>query len=243
MGRKITTVRGSIIYFKRCIICAIIITMSYRKKADELFSWALKKPRASEGWQKHSKDVARICEEIAKRAGMDSDLAYAKGLLHDFYKAIARDMVVEINGRETEGMTHPFRGYELLMEKDFPEVARTALTHSFYNLEEVYNGGFDDRMLPEDRKLLMDFLSENEYDDYDKLVQLADNMASFKGAMTINDRFCDILTRHPVSNPQSGLLKLYEIKDHFDKKIGGNIYEIFKDEIIETAIMEPTRQR
>ena len=218
--------------------------MEYRKKADELFSWALNQPRASEDWQRHSKDVARVCEEIAKRANIDSDLAYAKGLLHDFYKSIERDaeVKIEINGRKTEGMTHPFDGYHLLVEKGFPEAARAALTHTFYNIEEVEKGGFDDRLRPEDKKLLLDFLSENEYDDYDKLVQLADNMVSWKGVMTIDDRFCDILLRHPVSNPQSGLIKLYALKDHFDEKINGNIYEIFKDEIIKTAIMEPTRK-
>ena len=89
---------------------------------------------------------------------------------------------------------------------------------------------------------MLDWLKENEYDDYDKLAQLADNMASWKGIMTIDDRFCDILYRHPVSNPQSGLKKLYELKDYFDEKIKGNIYEIFKEEIIETAITEPTRK-
>lgn len=218
--------------------------MNYREKADELFSWALDKPRASESWQRHSKDVARVCEEVAKRAGMDPDLAYAKGLLHDFYKAIERDaeIKVEVDGKMVYGMTHPFRGYELLMEKGFPEAARTALTHTFYNLEEVENEGFDQRFLPEDKKFLMDWLSKNEYDDYDKLVQLADNMVSWKGVMTIDDRFCDILLRHPVSDPQSGLKKLYELKDYFDEKINGNVYEIFRDEIIETAITEPTRK-
>ena len=191
--------------------------MNYREKADELFSWALEKPRASEDWQKHSKDVAKVCEEVAKRAGMDSDLAYAKGLLHDFYKSIERDaeIKIEINGEEVPAMTHPFTGYRLLMEKGFPEGARAALTHTFYNLEEVFNGGFDQRLTPEDAKFLKRWLSENEYDDYDKLVQLADNMVSWKGVMTIDDRFCDILMRHPVSNPQSGLLKLYELKDYF----------------------------
>jgi len=219
--------------------------MNYREKADELFSWALNKPRASESWQRHSKDIARVCAEVAKKAGMDSDLAYAKGLLHDFYKAIERDteVKIEINGKKVEGMTHPFRGYELLVKKDFPEAARAALTHTFYNLDEVYNGGFDKRLLPEDKDFLIDFLSKNEYDDYDKLVQLADNMVSWKGVMTIDDRFCDILTRHPVSNPRSGLLKLYELKDYFDEKIKGNVYELFREEICETAISEPTREK
>ena len=218
--------------------------MNYREKADKLFLWALEQPRASIDWQNHSRDVARVCEKVAEKAGMNSDLAYAKGLLHDIYKSVERDneTMVVINGKKTIGMTHPFRGYELLMEKDFPEAARTALTHTFYNVDEVMNGGFDSRLLPEDKEVLINWLNENEYDDYDKLVQLADNMASWKGIMTIDDRFCDILYRHPVSNPQSGLRKLYELKDYFDEKVKGNIYEIFREEIIETAITEPTRK-
>ena len=218
--------------------------MNYREKADELFSWALEQPRASVDWQNHSKTVAKVCEKVAEKAGMDKDLAYAKGLLHDIYKSIERDneLFVEIDGEKIPAMTHPFRGYELLMEKDFPEAARTSLTHTFYNVEEFLNGGFDERLTPYDIKLLRDWLSENEYDDYDKLVQLADSMAGWMGVMTIDDRFCDILLRHPVANPQGALKKLYEIKDYFDDKINGIIYELFKDEIIETAITEPTRK-
>lgn len=218
--------------------------MNYREKADNLFLWALEQPRASIDWENHSRDVAKVCEKVAEKAGMDKDLAYAKGLLHDIYKSVERDneVMIEINGKKTVGMTHPFTGYKLLLEKDFPEAARVALTHTFYNLDEVMDGGFDARLLPEHKEILLDWLKENEYDDYDKLAQLADNMASWKGIMTIDDRFCDILYRHPVSNPQSGLKKLYELKDYFDEKIKGNIYEIFKEEIIETAITEPTRK-
>ena len=218
--------------------------MNYREKADELFSWALTQPRASLDWQNHSRAVAKVCEKVAEKAGMDKDLAYAKGLLHDFYKSIERDteQYVEVDGEKIPAMTHPFKGYKLLMEMGFPEAARAALTHTFYNVDEFYNGGFDARLTPDDIAFFKEWLSENEFDDYDKLAQLADSMASWKGVMTIDDRFCDILTRHPVANPQGALIKLYELKDYFDDKINGNIYELFRDEIIETAITEPTRK-
>ena len=218
--------------------------MNYREKSDGLFSWALQQPRASVDWENHSRGVAKVCEEVAEKAGMDKDLAYAKGLLHDIYKVLERDneISVVIDGETVPSMTHPFKGYKLLMEKDFPEAARSALTHTFYNVYEVLDGGFDSRLLPEDKALLKDWLSQNEFDDYDKLVQLADNMASWRGIMTIDDRFCDILSRHPVSNPSSALRKLYELKDYFDEKMNGNVYELFRDEIIETAITEPTRK-
>ena len=218
--------------------------MNYREKADKLFLWALEQPRATADWEKHSRDVARVCEAVAEKAGMDKDLAYAGGLLHDFYKSIQRDSEVlyEVNGRKATMLAHPFRGYEYMMDKGFPEAARICLTHTFYNLDEVYNGGFDERLLPDDKALLVEWLTDNEYDDYDKLVQLADNMASWRGIMSINDRFCDIMSRHPVSDPRSGLNKLYELKDHFDEKINGNIYELFRDEICEATITEPTRK-
>ena len=218
--------------------------MNYREKADELFSWAQTQPRASIDWENHSRDVARVCEIVAKAAGMDSDLAYMKGLLHDVYKSIERDneIFIEVDGNEIMSMTHPFKGYRLLMEKGFPEAARSALTHTFYNIYEVLDGGFDSRLMPDDLDFLKKWLSENEFDDYDKLTQLADNMVGWKGVMTIDDRFCDILSRHPVSNPTSALKKLYELKDHFDDLIDGNVYELFRDEICETAITEPTRK-
>ena len=94
----------------------------------------------------------------------------------------------------------------------------------------------------DERQFLIKFLRGTEYDDYDKLIQLVDNMVSWQGVMTVDDRFCDILMRHELVRPGKHLEKLYELKDYFDEKAGINLYELFRDDIIRTAINEPTRK-
>ncbi len=79
--------------------------------------------------------------------------------------------------------------------------------------------------------------------DLDLLLQLVDNMAHAVGIMSISDRFCDILIRHGIRNAGEHLKELYRLKLYFDEKCGMNIYLLFKDEIIRTALEEPNDKR
>ena len=75
--------------------------------------------------------------------------------------------------------------------------------------------------------------------DLDLLIQLADHMGHSMGIMTVSDRFADILVRHGIRSAGDHLRELFRIKQYFDKKAGINIYELFRDEIIRTTMMEP----
>jgi len=189
----------------------------------------------------HMRGVAEICETIAKNMNefsrknggediIDSEKAYISGLLHDIGK---------YEGHE-DGLLHPVRGYKILEELEFSEIAHVALTHTFYGFFEVDNQCYYDEMTEEDVKFVQKYFGEHEIDDYDRLVQIADNMNNgLSKVMTISDRFCDILYRHEISSPNKRLKVLYELKEYFDKKIGGNIYELFRDDIIKSAMREP----
>lgn len=195
--------------------------MNLRGFADEIFAWgrAQRVDELALTWENHSRGAATVAERIAEKAGMDKDLAYAMGLLHD---------IGRYKGEKT-GMNHIIYGYELMMEKGQPEIARICLTHSFNPKEKVKILNLDDL---EKEKFVKEFVQNTEYDDYDRLIQLADFMAGSHGITTIERRFCSVLSRHELPEPQQVLRKLYELKDYFDKKCGMNdIYDLFHEEL------------
>ena len=87
--------------------------------------------------------------------------------------------------------------------------------------------------------LTEDYMIVAEVSDLYLLVQIADNMGHAMWAMAISDRFYDILIRHGNRFAGYHLTKLVRIKQYFDKKAGINIYELFREEIIRTTMMEP----
>ena len=200
--------------------------MNYREKAEEIFSWA-RAHRTDElalTWENHSRGAAIVASRIASVAGMDSDMAYAMGLLHDVgrYKAVKT------------GMNHIINGYELLVEKGMPEIARICLTHSFNPKEKVEILQLEDA---EKEKFVKEFVREAEYDDYDRLIQLADFMAGAHGITTIERRFCSVLSRHELPEPQKVLRKLYELKEYFNRKCGiDDVYTLFENELQGVAL-------
>ena len=84
-----------------------------REKAEEIFAWGMaqRADTAKESWSTHSHAAARVASVLAEKLGLDADLAYAMGLLHDI-------------GRYDydSGMDHVILGYRKLMEEDLPEV-------------------------------------------------------------------------------------------------------------------------
>ena len=185
--------------------------MELRKKAEEIFAREVAK-RIDE---MHGKGVAYVAEKIARAAGMDADKAYVFGLLHDV-------------GKEPHsGWGHIMIGYEKMMQEGLPEVARICLTHSFPDkcvLDDIPDEEF--------RTFVVDFVENTEYDDYDRLVQLADFMACSDGVVPIEWRVCDIALRHQATpNFQAMLKKIYELKAYFAKKCGvSDLYELFDEE-------------
>lgn len=177
------------------------------------------------GWEDHSQNVALVSEKIAKAAGLDADKAYVLGLLHDIGKSISTP---------DENMTHHLTGYDLLLEHHLPAAARVAITHTFYDGQEmdhfwdiISQNGLADKT----QTLLAAF---HPYDDYDKLIQLADNMATSSGVTTIAERFCDVLTRHLLPNPRKNLTALNSLKTYFDQKCGQSVYKLLQDDIEKT---------
>ncbi len=202
--------------------------MILREQAEEIFAWGVDYRTRHFGdgivgaWSNHSRGAAEVAEKIAARAGLDVDRAYASGLLHDIGRYL---------GPYT-GLNHIIDGYDLLQQKEMSEeIARICLTHSFDPQESVSYLQLDDKKR---EKFVKDYVLNVKYDDYDKLIQLADYMSGAHGVTTIERRFCSVIRRHGMPEPRTTLNRLYDLKTYFSKKVGEDIYQLFREKIMQT---------
>jgi hypothetical protein len=191
-----------------------------KKAAEKLLLWAGNKNPGK--WIKHSYNVARSAEIIANECSMESNSAYISGLLHDI-------------GRY-EGITnlrHVYAGYKFMKERGYDDIAKICLTHSFpYKDFWAYQGEID--CTTDEINYLKEELEKAEYNDYDKLIQLCDGICLPEGITLIEVRIVDVVRRYGFNEKTLNKWNtMFEIKKHFDKKCNKNIYELFKEEIIE----------
>ena len=142
-------------------------------------------------WLSHSLYEARLCEILADKLNLDKDIAFNYGLLHDY-------------GRKySHNFSHVIKGFEELSKMGIRE-ARACLTHSFIN-----DGRFSNNEIPD---VKYDYVNNKEhftseyddlskllrnvtYTDYDRILNIADLMASDRGILSPIDRIYDILSR------------------------------------------------
>ena len=113
------------------------------------------------------------------------------------------------------------------------------MTHTYYGYEKIDRTEFWEELEEKDVEKTRGYMETVCLSDLDLLIQLGDHMGHSMGIMTVSDRFSDILVRHGIRSAGEHLKELFRIKRYFDKKAGINIYELFRDEIIRTTMMEP----
>lgn len=215
--------------------------MKIREKALEIFLGAREMPGYDVSWENHSRNVARVAETVtlAVRKYQEEylklpcelgvDMAYAAGLLHDIGRVIEKK----------PGLRHPILGYEFLKSRGLEIPARISMTHTYYGYHEIDRTEFWEELDAVNTKFTREYMEKVRLSDVDLLIQLADHMGHNMGIMTVSDRFCDILSRHGIRMATDHIKELFRLKQYFDKKAGVNIYELFRDEIIRTTMMEP----
>lgn len=172
-------------------------------------------------WVQHCKTAATAAERIAVACNMDADKAYVCGLLHD---------IGRFEG--VRALHHAIAGYSLMMEKGYDDIARICVTHS-YPIKEIksYSGKQD--CTEEELNFIEVYLNKVEYDEYDRLIQLCDAISLPTGVVQMDSRLVDVALRHGFNEFTIDKWKaFYAVKEYFDKLYGGNIYELFKDELI-----------
>lgn len=167
-------------------------------------------------WVEHSYNVARLAEKIAASAGMDSEKAYILGLLHDI-------------GRRYDDMMarHTIEGFHFLTGIGFEEGARICLTHTFQykDIEAIYDT-WDCSI--EEKQFVAKYLENITYTDYDKLIQLCDALSLANGYCYAEKKMVNSVLKFGFKDTTIYKWKaILELKEYFDVRISGNVYELF----------------
>lgn len=170
-------------------------------------------------YRSHATLVAFCAEIIAsKLPDLDCRQAYILGLLHDYGKFI----IIEENGKDFHGIS----GYQALLKMGYDDAARICLTHSFPNKDfeaREYNS-YPKAEVIKVKKLLKNI----EYNDYDRLIQLADLFTTGIGIINIKERMLFIQNKYQIS--PLAIKKKYRValklKAYFDNKCDCDIYKL-----------------
>ena len=167
-------------------------------------------------WVSHSRNVALCAERIAAHCSLDTEKAYILGLLHD------------VGRRAGIGqLKHVYYGWKYMLELGYPEAAKVCLTHS-YNTHR-----FEDDLAKCDIDLAQTeevkaALAAYTFDDYDRLIQLCDSIATADGVVDVVERMTDVKTRYG-SYPQPKWDENLELLKYFEKKTGHDIYSLCRE--------------
>ena len=137
-------------------------------------------------WVKHSENVGIAAKNIASLIPeLDEDKAYIVGLLHDIGRRVG---IVNIP-------KHVYEGYKYAMQKGWDEVARVCMTHSYLFMKDGFNYVPDTL---EEKEIKSYILHCGEADDYDKLIQMCDSLATDYGFVIPKKRFVDVTRRYGI---------------------------------------------
>ncbi len=182
-----------------------------RKEAHKILAEAV--PHNPGPWETHSKLVALCAERIAAECGLDTAKAYVCGLLHDIGRRFG-----------VKHLAHTYDGYQYMKELGYDDIAKICLTHSFHNQDiHDYVGNYD--LPPAEFKELQRLLEQITYDDYDRLIQLCDGMATGEAIVDIEERLREVQLRYGFF-PKKKLDKIMELRAYFEEKIGKDIYAV-----------------
>lgn len=166
----------------------------------------------------HYQNVAYVASKIAEHCGLNSQKAYTLGLLHDFGEYIEKTVPDTFHGTA---------GYDEMISKGFDEVARTCLSHSFFdaNFTSADFLSYNAEQISRAAKLL----KQQNFDDYDRLIHLADLMAPRQSIDTIENRIAVITQKYHLTSDdaQNKLIRANQLKNYFDTKCGCDIYDFF----------------
>ena len=115
-------------------------------------------------WIIHSHIIGKTTEKIGKEIGLDPEIAYAAGMLHDIGK-----------GYGYEDLSHMMEGYRILRFDSYFFPAKIALTHGFVT-DDIgsYHGA--NNLSDRDYEFIKAYLKKREIGPYEKLVILLDNL-------------------------------------------------------------------
>jgi HD superfamily phosphohydrolase YqeK len=175
-------------------------------------------------WTEHSLNVGLAAKCIAEKCtSMDIDKAYILGVLHDIGRRVG---IVSIP-------KHVYEGYFYALENGWDEVAKICMTHSYSLKEDEFEVNVKDEEI-----FIKEYITNCLFDDYDKLIQLCDSLATANGFCMLEKRFIDVARRYGVgATSVPGWNSIFEIKEYFEKQMGCSIYDVLPN-VKETTFID-----
>ncbi|MBR1944485.1 MAG: HD domain-containing protein [Alphaproteobacteria bacterium] len=166
----------------------------------------------------HSLMVARAAKLIASKCGLDEELAFNYGEMHDIGKFFLS---------KNEIYKHPRLGYNIILN-DNMGIANICITHSFPIINEKHIISFCHNDM-EEAELLINILSKIPTNDYIELIQLCDKLSTINKYIKIETKLLWYQEKHHISF--SDLQKFYciplnNIKEKFSKICNIDIYDL-----------------
>ena len=164
----------------------------------------------------HIHNVAKITEAIAKSTGgiLNPDTAYALGLIH---------YIGRIKDETVTGVPHGVEGYRYLNEVGFQGVAPISITHCFIN--KNFQTSDYPTYCPKLLGKVKEYLDTIEYNDYDRIVQIADMFSRGKEILSIRERLDKNKAFYHTQN-LSYENSVFELRDSLNKKFNIDIEKI-----------------
>lgn len=175
----------------------------------------------------HVFNVAKIAENIAKHSNgkLDSDTAYSLGLIHD---------IGRIKDETITKVPHGVEGFNYLIDQGYPDIAPICLTHGFIN-KDIKQSDYP-TYSPQLFKQVKNYLDNLEYNDYDRIVQLADLFSRGKEIMSIHQRLEKNKSFYHIEN-LSYEKQAYQLRDYINSK-----YNIDVEQIVEDLFSKPVNK-
>jgi len=176
-------------------------------------------------WIEHCYIASKVAGKLAEALGLDIEKAKCMGLLHDIGRKDGR-----------MGLRHAINGYKYMNELGYQDIARICMTHSFFeNTIEGCIGKFD--MSEEEKSEIKQYIENIEFDEYDRLIQLSDNLSSSTGVVTQERRLVDVFFRYGFNeNTKNNIYQRLNVQDEIEQKLGYPIYKLFPE------VLEPLQK-
>lgn len=181
---------------------------------DKIISYLEEGHKQNPGeWVLHSWIIGKTAARMADELGLDPDIAFACGALHDYGKSIG-----------AKDAAHFYKGYKILRADSYLFPARIALTHSFQiKNTDAYVGDWN--IEESDKDFVGDFIKYHDYNDYDLLIQLLDGLIKTE-YLGIEKRAEGVANNHGKNEYfEARKERLYELEEYFSSKLSKPIEE------------------
>lgn len=134
----------------------------------------------SSAWISHSLYEGILSSNLAEMLNLNSEFAFTYGLLHDYGRKYSHDIM------------HVVKGFEHLVDMGLYNESKATLTHSFINGGRFNN---NENAIDDSKDDVSEILENRYYNDYDRILNIADLMATSYGIVSPQERINDIASR------------------------------------------------